>query len=206
MSSFTPRLETSIRTYLLPHLKEDSFTGSGRTFRRVTNGWIQVVNVQGSRYGGQFAVNLGIHPTLIPDVLGIIPDVKKFTEPQCEFRRRLAESGGDQWWKHDATQESMDAAVIAAAEVYARIGRPLMALAGGLDCPFNSLTAQDFSMGGYKSLGFGSTNVRMALALARLRKAEGKLSESKAFAAYGLAHVGSAGSLSAELKRLSNGE
>src|SRR5919109_238405 len=113
MSASSPRLETSIRTYFLPYLKEDGFGGSGRTFRRVSSGWIQVVNLQGSRYGGQFAINLGVQPVGVPDVLGTNPDSMKITEPLCEFRRRLSEAGADQWGGHDGTQSGMDAAVAA---------------------------------------------------------------------------------------------
>jgi len=202
MSASSPRLEVSIRTHLLPHLKEDGFSGSGRTFRRVINGWIQVVSVQGSRYGGQFAINLGVQPVSVPDVLGNIPEPKTITEPLCEFRRRLAESGEDQWWDHGRSQDSMDAAVLAAVGVYLRVGRPLLARVGGPDSPLSSVSAEDLKNGKVDFLGFGSTGVRMALVFARVRKAEGKLAESRAFAGYGLAHIGSATALRAELEGL----
>lgn len=74
---------------------------SGRTYRRTRNGQIHVVNIQGSRYGGKFAINLAIQPVTIPDVLGNDPDSKKITESKCEFRKRLSESGEDQWWSYD---------------------------------------------------------------------------------------------------------
>src|SRR5688572_8491753 len=170
MSSTSPRLETSLRSHLLPHLKADGFAGSGRTFRRVINDWIQVVNVQGSHSGGQFAINMGLQPLRVPDVLGNDPDPKKITEPSCEFRRRLTESGADQWWKHDPTQASMDPAVIAAAELYVRVGRPLLNRAAERDSPVNSVTADDLKNGTFNFYGWGSTEVRMALVLARIRK------------------------------------
>jgi hypothetical protein len=97
----------------------------------------------------------------------------------------------------------MDAAVMAAASVYVQVGQPLLAQVGGPHSPFNSVSAEDFSRGNFDFFGFGSTSVRMALVLARMRKAEGKLAESKAFAAYGLAHVGRAMALRAELEKLS---
>src|SRR5262245_39047374 len=127
MSEATPRLESAIRRCLVPHLRPDGFSGTGRTFRRLVNGWLQIVNVQGSRYGGQFAINLAIHPLDVPDVLGNDPDLKKMTQERCEFRRRLAASGDDQWWEHGSSQSSMDTAVTAAADVYVRIGRALLA-------------------------------------------------------------------------------
>jgi hypothetical protein len=101
MSTHIASLEVAIRKCLAPCLREDGFAGSGRTFRRVLNGWIQVVNVQGSRYGGRFSINLGLQPLAIPDVVGNVPDPKKIREELCEFRRRLSESGADQWWTHD---------------------------------------------------------------------------------------------------------
>ena len=200
--SASPRLEVSIRVHLLPRLKEDGFSGSGRTFRHVINGWIQVVNVQGSRYGGRFAVNLGLQPAAVPDFLGHLPDPKKITEPLCEFRRRLSEFGSDQWWDHDASQLSMDAAVLAAAQVYVRVGRPLLARFAGPDSPFHSVTAEDFHKGTVDLSGFGGANARAALVLARMRKAEGRISESRAFVAYGIANVGRATALRPQLEQL----
>lgn len=197
-----PKLETSIRAYLQPSLKEDGFSGCGRTFRRVQSRLVQVVNIQGSRHGGQFAINLGIQPVDIPDILGREPDQKKITEPDCEFRKRLSESGVDQWWTHDSTPAGMDAAVQDAAAVYIRCGRPLLNLLGGADSPIFSITPKDMPTFRDILRGFGSTDSRIALALARLRKAGGRMDEARAFAAYGLDHVGKAASLRAHLEEI----
>ena len=202
MSSPTPRLEQSIRAHLVPRLQEDGFKGSGRTFRRLANGFIQLVSIQGSRYGGQFAINLGIHPVSMPAVLGNAPDPKKITEPDCEFRRRLSESGTDQWWQHEATEPSMDAAVAAAAGVYVRIARPMLDRLAAPDSPILTLQPQEMPSFRERFCGFGSTEVRVALALAMLRKSAGDLPAARAFAAYGLANVGQATSLRAKLEEI----
>src|SRR5262249_53569414 len=119
-SSAAPRLESAIRQHLAPQLRADGFAGSGRTFRRVVGGWIHVVSVQGSRYGGSFAVNLAVHPIGIPDLRGNTPDPKVITEELCEFRRRLSgsEDRHDMWWKHDSTTEGMGAAMREATAIY----------------------------------------------------------------------------------------
>jgi hypothetical protein len=202
MSNAVPRLETAIRQCFAPHLR--GFAGSGRTFRRVVRGWIQVVQVQGSRYGGKFAINLAIHPLHIPDVLGNQPDPKKITESHCEFRRRLAESNSDQWWEHDSSQPSMDAAMSAAADVYVRKGRPVLAEVSSPASPLLAVSPEDFARNNFNFGGFGSTKTRMALALARLRKSEGRLVESREFAAQGLASAGSAVGLRREFELLRN--
>jgi hypothetical protein len=131
---------------------------------------LHVVNVQGSRYGGSFAVNLAVHPLAIPDVLGNTPDPKKIREELCEFRCRLSETKADQWWEHELTEESMLSAVQAAVAVYLRKGNELFQRACGPNSGFNAVSAANFSAGAYDSAGFGSTKVRMAFALARLRK------------------------------------
>jgi hypothetical protein len=161
-----------------------------------------VVNIQGSRYGGQFAINLSLQPLGLPDVLGRIPDQKKITEPDCEFRRRLSEDGADQWWTHDATTESMDAAVLSASDVYQRIGRPLLECLSGPGSPIFTLTPAQMPAFRDALRGFGSTECRIALVLARMRMADGRIDEAREFASYGLEHVGLAVSLRAQLKAI----
>jgi hypothetical protein len=198
----TPRLESAIRSTLAPLLREDGFSGSGRTFRRVMDGWVHIIGVQGSRYGGAFAVNLAIHPLTIPDTAGKTPDPRKMKVEHCEFRRRLSETACDQWWKHATTLDSMIAAMEAAAQVYSRTGRPLLARVSGTDMPLMTVTAAEFVAGAYDFAGFSSTKVRMSLALARLRKSQGRLAESTAFAAWGLENVKPAEFLSREFKNV----
>ena len=161
-----PRLESSIKDHLSPALKSDGFFGSGRTFRRISGDYIHVVNVQGSRYGGMFAVNLGIQPRCIPDVLGNSPDATKIREELCEFRRRLSETMSDQWWDHEGSKESMDAAVRAAASVYSTSGRRLFSELSGPKSPLHKITPTQFEAGHHSFSGFRSTKVRMARSLA----------------------------------------
>jgi hypothetical protein len=96
----------------------------------------------------------------------------------------------------------MDAAVSAAAEVYVRIGRLLLNEMSSAESPLSTVSAEDFVQSHFDFRGFKSTNVRMALALARLRQAQGKLSESRSFAKYGLEHVGNAVSLKKMFEQL----
>jgi hypothetical protein len=202
MSEPTPRLEPSIREHLGPVLKNDGFSGSGRTYRRISGDLIHVVQVQGSRYGKRFAINLGLQPRSIPDVIGNPPDAAKIKEELCEFRRRLSEGKGDQWWDHSGSKESMEAAVRAAASVYATIGRKLFSEHSGPDSPLYKVTPAQFEAGQYSFSGFGSTRVRMARALALMRQAAGNLVDAAAFARIALAELGAASALRAELEAL----
>jgi hypothetical protein len=147
-----PRLETAIRAALAPLLRKEGFTGSGRRFYKSTGPWIQIVTVQGSRYGGSFAINLGLHFASAPDVAGHSPDPKKMNEAHCEFRRRLSESNADMWWKHETAQASMLAAVESAAAMYAGRGRQYFELAS---TALTSITPEALASGDYDLQGFG---------------------------------------------------
>ncbi|MFG6414594.1 DUF4304 domain-containing protein [Roseateles sp. DC23W] len=193
-----------MRDHLVPSLRADGFGGSGRTFRRVRHGWVHVVSVQGSRHGGQFAINLGLQPLSVFHVLGELPDPKKITEPLCEFRRRLSRDDADQWWIHEPTIESMNAAVQAANAIYETAGREMLSHVCRPESPFDLVSPGAFAAGDFDFRGFGSTKVRMALVLARLRRAQGRFAESARFAAIGLAGIGTAVALRHELNELAS--
>lgn len=197
----TTRIETIIKVHLAPELRAEGFTGSGRTFRRTRDGQIHVVNIQGSSYGGQFAINLAIQPVAVPDVLGNAPAPKKIAESACEFRRRLSESGADQWWRYD-DQASLERAMNDAAKVYVAYGRPVFDTMSMQPSPLDTMKVEHLVEGPMEFSGFGITNVRLALVLARLREVEGRIPDAVSFATYGLEHAISAFGLRSELERI----
>lgn len=201
MSIETTRIETIIKVHLAPELRAEGFTGYGRTFRRTRDGQIHVVNIQGSRYGGQFAINLAIQPVAVPDVLGNAPAPKKIAESACEFRRRLSESGADQWWRYD-DQASLERAMNDAAKDYVAYGRPVFDAMSMPPSSLDTMKVEHLVEGPMEFSGFGITNVRLALVLARLREVEGRIPDAVSFAAYGLQHAINAFGLRSELERI----
>lgn len=198
----TPRLEPAIRQALAPVLREDGFSGSGRRFRAEAGQWIKVVTVQGSRWGGSFAVNLGIHFATAPDMAGNAIDPKKMSEADCAFRRRLSETSHDRWWTHDEDATSMLAAVRSATETYVAFGRNYLSQAiEGLD----AIAPKALFAGNYDLQGFGAgTKANLGLALARIRSLQGRYAESREFARFGIDHLGLSTFLKAELETLSS--
>ena len=194
-----PRLETALRSILVPILKKDGFRGSGRKYYKHSGQWLQLLNVQGSRYGGSFAVNLAIHYATAPDLVGNPPDPAKMTEAHCELRRRLAEDRADMWWKHESSTESMFEAVQSASAMYEKVGRKYFANAIET---LDSMTAEALSHGSYDLQGFHPGVPRLGLALARIRKLQGRATESQMFAAVALRNLEVAVSWKAELEAL----
>lgn len=199
-----PSLEKSIKTRFAAVLRSDGFSGSGRTFRRTINGIICIVQFQGSRAGGSFAVNLGLQPVAILDEQETTPGAKKLSEADCEFRRRLAANGGDQWWSY-SNQLSLDAALDDALHVYTAVGRHAFALQTGSDAPLYTITPQAFAEGRLDLSGFKTTNVRIARALALMRLADGRTDDAIAFAKLALEVLGQASGLRRELEVIANG-
>jgi Domain of unknown function (DUF4304) len=198
-----PRLEASLNRYLAPLLRADGFAGSGRSFRRSNDDFIQVVQIQGSRHGGKFAINLGIQPLNMPDALGNT-DHRKIKEELCEFRGRLtdSESRDDQWWQHEATAASMDDAVREAASVYEVTGRRILSTLAAKDSPLLTITPAQFNVGKLNLFGFANTKVRMARMFALMRSASGNPEDAHDFALIALANLGQATGLRKELEEL----
>lgn len=86
--------------------------------------------------------------------------------------------------------------------VYETTGRDLFRHVGGAESQFNRVTPDAFASGVFDFSGFGSTQVRMALVLARLRRAQGRTRDAAGFAAIGLAAIGAASALRHELAEL----
>lgn len=195
----TPRLEHSIREHLAPLLREDGFGGTGRTYRRTVNGWVQILNVQGSKYGDAFAVNLAIHPVAVPDCIGRTVDPKKLTHDACELRQRLSEDGEDQWWAHFGERESMDEAVRCAASVYATHGRALLHRLAGNPSPLDTFTPDQLVNSMSDLAGFKAPAGRVALLFARVRRLEGRAQEAAGFVERGKVLAANAGLLLQDL-------
>lgn len=177
------RLEDALRLHLAPVLRADGFKGSGRNYRRVHNGVVQALNVQGSRWGGSFAINLGLQPLAIPAMFDRPVDPGKIGEIDCVLRRRLREGETDQWWAH-ASAETAALAVQAAARVYQTVGHALLERQSGSTAPLWTLQPSDFDTAGKRFEGFNSYGSPASLAkmLTKLRHASGEMGAARAFA------------------------
>ena len=185
-----PSLAKAIQSQFAPTLRRDGFSGTSKRYWRVVGSQCQVVEVQGSRSGGKFAVNMGIQPMLVPLLWGGAPEPKRIREMDCLFRRRLAIQRGDQWWDYELNQLSMDAAVRDACAVYEQVSRGQLEFLAQTNSPMNTLTPEAFAARTFDFKGFGNTGVLMAWTLAHMRKAAGKNAEARGFAQVALKEIG----------------
>src|SRR5579875_1395554 len=119
------RFHHLLKRDLFPLLRAEGFKGSGTTFRRIKNEIIHVVNIQGSRYGGECCVNLCVHLSFLP-IPGMdrLTDPKKLKEYECCFRNRLHEAReDDHWWSYGTTEAEAEASLANLIATYRRRGK-----------------------------------------------------------------------------------
>lgn len=161
-------IEDSWRDVLAPVIRAEGFKGSGRHFGKFVSDFVLVVNLQGSRWGDRFAINLGVQPlALLPDPQ--MESAHKIKEIDCLMRDRLSPNDLDKWWDYADDAASMNSAARDAAEV------------------FRSRSSQQFE----KMMSFVATatperaskGMPMVLAaLATLREQQGQIEVAKCFA------------------------
>jgi hypothetical protein len=174
-------------------LRADGFTGSGTTYRRAVGPVIQTIWIQSSRYGGECCVNLGVHLTFLPMVLDEAPDIRTITEPDCEFRCRLVcEGETDHWWPFGTTQDEAEMSVVDLVQTYRDYGAPYFAAWAEFPGRFIDLTVDQLTQGSKLPFPVHTTDLRAALAMARIHAHLGNLETSRSFAAFGLANLGKA--------------
>lgn len=183
MTTKPPRIEDAIRVHLAPMLRREGFVGSGRTFRRVSDNVVHLVNAQGFWYGGRFAINLCVHPLDLPCVGGGPADPKKIAEEKCEFRHRLSDGPSERVWDHDGTLEGLNSSVSNAANVFEQHGTSFFRQFIGPGSILYTLTPESFASDSntLRLYCFGST-IRLAYIFARLRSLQGRHKDASAFA------------------------
>ncbi|MBL8557469.1 MAG: DUF4304 domain-containing protein [Hyphomonadaceae bacterium] len=190
MTAGSPSLAKAIQAKFAPSLRRDGFSGTGQRYFRVVGGQCQIVEAQGSRSGGKFAINMGIQPMSVPLRSGDVPDPKRMREMECMFRRRLAAQKGDQWWDYEPNQASLDMAVAEACAVYEQVGKRQLDGMAEPTSPINTVTAEAFAARAFDFNGFGNTGILMAWTLAQMRKATGNHAEAGEFARVALKEIG----------------
>lgn len=185
-------------------LRADGLKGSGNTFRRIKGDRIDVLNVQGSRYGGQCCVNLATHFAFLPsEGGGRVTDPKKFKEYDCTFRHRLHEATeSDHWWTYGASKAEAEASVANLVDMYKRRGALFFGKFEPFPDVFDLTSPADIDAGDLSRMPAAMTLVRAALTMARIMKHLGRRDKCREFAEVGLRHVGRAAVLQAELEWL----
>ena len=199
------RFHELLKQDFVPILRADGFKGSGSTFRRVKANRVDVVNVQGSRYGGQCCVNVAVHFLFLPSAGGVsVSEPRKLKEYECAFRNRLREaSESDHWWTYGASDSEAKASLASLVDIYRRRGAPFFAKFEPFPKVFEQITPAEMDAGDLSNMPPGNlTQVLAVLTMARIMDYLGHHQKCRGFAEVGLRNLGAATGLRAEFERL----
>lgn len=193
------QFHSQVKLLLKPALVADGFRASGTTYRRTLGEVIHVIALQGSVHGGQCCVCLGIHLTFFPGGA----DPSKISEPDCEFRTRLAPpEQADHWWSYGATEQQARASAESILRLYREGGVPYFQSFSTFPDDFVRVTPPMLASDAPLPFPGRSTEVRRALALSRIALHAGRITDAKQFAEFGLARVGPAIALKNEFRKI----
>jgi hypothetical protein len=110
MSKTSKEIDYIIKVGLYPVMKREGFLKSSHTFRRSREGYVQIINVQGSstNYGneGSFTINLAVYFPEAAKIYGVFQVTKRPLELDCMVRERIGHvmpAQQDFWWNFDST-------------------------------------------------------------------------------------------------------
>ena len=189
-----------------PRLRDIGFKGSGQNFYRTKGEVINIINIQPNKYGGSCAVNLGLHLSFLPAVSeSELPDIKNIKEYECEFRMRLApRNKTDYWWKYGGLLNSPTKNARHLIETYFKYGEPHFKEYDDVEKIASMLTLDDIEKNDNIKVFGGIVRQRGALAMARIHKHIGKVTEAKEFAQAGLNNIGRAVALRSAFEEIIN--
>src|SRR5690349_16195238 len=159
-----------LKSEFAPKLRELGFTGSGQHFRRVRGEIINAINIQGNKYGGSCAVNLGLHLTFLPlNWRNVLPDPRKIKEIECEFRTRLSrDMKSGYWWKYGRALASSTKSARDLIATYLESGEPHFRRYDSIEKIASMISMDDVNQDAYLNSFGGITSVRAALTMARI--------------------------------------
>jgi hypothetical protein len=198
------RFHQLLKRDFAPFLRGDGFKGSGTTFRRIKGDAVHLLNIQGSRYGGQCCVNLGVHFSFLPTAGGGSTfDPQRLREYDCDFRERMHDAGeSDHWWGYGETEAESQASAVSLIHLYRNQGILFFQKFEQFPEVFERITPAEIDSGDLSKMPAAMTRVRAALTMARVMKHLGRFDKCRQFAEIGLRNLGRGVALKAEFERL----
>ncbi|WP_143036450.1 DUF4304 domain-containing protein [Collimonas sp. OK242] len=165
---------------IAPTLRSLGFRGTGQNFRKSDNDFAFVINLQVSRSGENFFVNLGAQPTFIPAEGNA--ELGKLKEYECILRKRVGKD-----WSFHMSEEAIASLIAEISSAQASFFGDVQTMRQALAVEPPEELLRRFSS--------GTTQARATLHLARGAVKLGYLNVAKQLVEYGLLIAGDAATL-----------
>lgn len=170
-------------------VREWGYRGSGQNYRSTLDDVVFVINIQKSRWGDQFYVNLGAQPLVIPHEGEGEPDPKALKEYECVFRSRVKNE-----WRTDLSPPEVEDLLRLIDETRKAFQAKVLEM--------RDLSRRGLGRELLESHGYILSGPRAGLILGRLLAADGHAKAARFLAQQAIASAGRADMLRAAAERL----
>jgi hypothetical protein len=126
-----------------PYIKSLGFKGSKNNFYKRNSPWIYTLNIFKDKYGGECALNIGIHLEYIENQLGELPIPGKFTISDCIIDKNIAMDNGNSWFYYGINETEGYETIDIMIEMFEKKGIPFLNKLKNYPIPFSLIKPGD---------------------------------------------------------------
>ena len=126
-----------------PYLKSLGFKGAKNNFYRKNKPWIFTVNIFKDKYGGNCAINVGVHLDYIENKIDKLPIPSKFQVVDCIIRKRIELDNDNSWYYYGLDKKEGKETVDLMIKMFQKKGVPFLQKFEKYPHPFDKITYDD---------------------------------------------------------------
>ena len=128
-----------------PFMKSIGFKGSKNKFYKKNKPWIYTVNIFKDKYGGNCAVNIGVHLDYIENRLDELPIPSKFQVSDCIIRKNIPLDNNNSRYFYGLNQNEGKETVALIIKMFQKKGIPFLKKFETYPNPFDNITFDDLN-------------------------------------------------------------
>ncbi|MFT5820051.1 MAG: hypothetical protein ACI8ZM_001285 [Crocinitomix sp.] len=181
----------SITKYLTPKLRVLGFSGSGFNFNKISGNYVHTIQLNGSKYGGEGYIEIGVHLDFLPDSVQLPIDKKKIKSIDCFTRHSLLLENGKQMVDYGANESETKESIELIHKMIIQDAIPYFNLFNGFPSPFDKISLSDLKNHNseFDNYQLSLDSMLTTLHLARIKFWMGLKDEAIKFAEYGKTQV-----------------
>jgi hypothetical protein len=126
-----------------PLIKSFDFRGSKNNFYKRNSPWIYTINIFKDKYGGNCALNVGIHLDFVENQIDQLPIPSKFTIADCMISKSIEMDNGNNWYYYGKDRNEGLETVELMASMFKKKAVPFLQKFENYPSPFDKITLSD---------------------------------------------------------------
>jgi len=127
----------------VPFLESLNFKGSKNNFYKHNSPWIYTVNIFKDKYGGECALNVGVHLDFIENTIDKLPIPSKFSVSDCIIDKSIMMDNDNPWYLFGKNSIEGHETVDIMIEMFKKKGIPFLSKFENYPIPFSDIEYND---------------------------------------------------------------